>query len=151
MLTPISEIINEEKIAGIHSIPINNDGTICMVWDKNEKGLTTIGGRREPGENLEETLDRETREEAGILLHKKRVPVASWYWESTDTYTVFVIAKVKKLVVMPTGYETAGKVSFSFDTAKQMVRDLEGPDVLRIRILELAEKAVREGKLVVGV
>ncbi|MFD1952647.1 hypothetical protein ACFSL6_00250 [Paenibacillus thailandensis] len=42
-------------------------------------------------------MDRETVEEAGLILEAKRVPFAAWYWESTDTYTVFVIAKVKHL------------------------------------------------------
>lgn len=74
-----------------------------MVWDKNEKAITTVGGRLEAYEDINTALDRETIEEAGIILESERVPVASWHWESTDTYTVFVMARVKNYVDIPEG------------------------------------------------
>ncbi|RKN82147.1 NUDIX domain-containing protein [Paenibacillus ginsengarvi] len=136
----VGELPNDKRIAGVHSIPVLEDGSIVLVWDRNEKTLTTVGGRLEPGESLEDALDRETVEEAGLVLKRERLPIAALYWESTDTYTVFYIARVERYVPMPAGYETTGRVTFSFETARQMVAKLEG-EGLRSRLLEWAEEA----------
>ncbi|MEK8127715.1 NUDIX domain-containing protein [Paenibacillus filicis] len=143
MLKPISEFPCDKRIAGIHSVPITDDGMVIMVWDKHELALTTVGGRLENEEDLHEALDRETVEEAGILLDAVRIPFASWYWEHTDTYTVFVVAKVSEYVAMPEGFETTGRVVMNFETARQLVTRIEGAGP-RIQILELAEQAYTE-------
>ncbi|WP_339322060.1 kanamycin nucleotidyltransferase C-terminal domain-containing protein [Paenibacillus sp. FSL W8-0194] len=140
MLIPISEYPVDKKIAGIHSVPITDDGMVVMVWDQNEKVLTTIGGRLEQHEGIHEALNREAIEEAGVILDAVRIPIAAWYWENTDTYTVFVAAKVKDYTAVPDGFETTGRVIMNFETARQMVRRLEG-DSHRIKVLDLAEEA----------
>lgn len=139
MLKRVSELPTDKRIAGIHSIPLLEDGSIVMVWDRNEQTLTTVGGRIEPGEDLNEALDRETVEEAGLLLRAERIPIASWYWSETDTYTVYVIAKVHRFVPIPEGFETTGRVTFNFETAKQVVQRIEGHGN-RIQILNYAEE-----------
>src|SRR4029453_16173622 len=128
----------DKKIAGIHSIPITEDGLIVMVWDKNANEMTTVGGRLEADEDMDTALNRETIEEAGLLLESRRVPIAAWYWDNTDTYTVFVMAKVKEYVSMPEGFETTGRVTMNFETARRMIFKIEG-DGLRLQLLEIAE------------
>lgn len=140
MLKRVNELPTDKRIAGIHSIPLLEDGSIVMVWDRNEQTLTTVGGRIESGESIDEALDRETVEEAGLLLMPERIPVACWYWTETDTYTVFVVAKVHSFVPMPEGFETTGRVTFNFETAKQVVNRIEGHGQ-RIHILNYAEEA----------
>jgi 8-oxo-dGTP diphosphatase len=144
MLKPLfGSFPNDKKIAGIHSIPITSDGLIIMVWDKNEKALTTVGGRIENNEDLESTLDRETVEEAGLILESKRLPIASWYWENTDTYTVFVLARVKDYVEMPKGFETTGRVTMNIETARQMINKIEG-EGLRTDLLDIVDSLIDE-------
>ncbi|ACT01362.1 NUDIX domain-containing protein [Paenibacillus sp. JDR-2] len=137
MLKPLFGVWpTDKRIAGIHSIPVTSDGSIVMVWDKYEQNLTTVGGRVEGDEDLITALDRETVEEAGLFLEDERIPVVAWYWESTNTYTVFVIAKVKRYVEIPNGFETTGRVTMNIETAKQMIIKTEGEgmraDLLRI-------------------
>ncbi|MDR9856489.1 NUDIX domain-containing protein [Paenibacillus sp. VCA1] len=139
MFIAISEYPVDKRIAGIHCVPITDDGMVVMVWDHNEKALTTIGGRLEQNEGIHEALDREAIEEAGVILGAHRIPIAAWHWENTDTYTVFVVAKVKEYTTMPEGFETTGRVIMNFETARQMVMRLEG-DGHRIKVLELAEE-----------
>ncbi|GGA11683.1 hypothetical protein GCM10008018_65960 [Paenibacillus marchantiophytorum] len=133
----------DKKIAGVHSIPITEDGSIIMVWDKNEKALTTVGGRIEVNEDINAALNRETIEEAGLILESKRVPIAAWYWESTDTYTVFVMARVKDYVIMPDVFETTGRVTMNFETARQIISKIEG-EGLRLELLEIAESVFKQ-------
>ncbi|TFE19437.1 NUDIX hydrolase [Cohnella luojiensis] len=129
---------SDKRIAGVHCIPITEDGSIVMVWDKNEKALTTVGGRLENNEDIITALDRETIEEAGIILESHRMPIASWYWENTDTYTIFVMARVKEYAIMPEGFEKTGRVIMNFETARQIISKIEG-DGFRIALLALAE------------
>lgn len=141
MLIRINELPTDKRIAGVHSIPVADDGSIVMAWDRNERTLTTVGGRLEPGETADEALDRETVEEAGLVLRRSRIPIAAWYWETTDTYTVFFIARVDRYVPMPDGFETTGRVTLNLETAKQMVEKLDG-DGLRSQLLVWAEEAI---------
>ena len=144
MLSPLNGTFpTNKKIAGVHSIPITEDGSIIMVWDKNEKALTTVGGRIEVNEDIDTALNRETIEEAGLILESKRVPIAAWYWESTDTYTVFVMARVKDYVIMPDGFETTGRVTMNFETARQIISKIEG-EGLRLELLEIAESVFKQ-------
>ncbi|WP_145949474.1 NUDIX hydrolase [Paenibacillus sp. Y412MC10] len=143
MLSPLNGTFpTDKKIAGVHSIPITEDGSIVMVWDKNEKALTTVGGRIEVNEDIDTALNRETIEEAGLILESKRVPIAAWYWESTDTYTVFVMARVKEYGIMPDGFETTGRVTMNFETARQIISKIEG-EGLRLQLLEIAESVFK--------
>ncbi|OXM16095.1 NUDIX domain-containing protein [Paenibacillus herberti] len=144
MLRPLNGTFpTDKKIAGIHSIPIAEDGSIIMVWDKNDNTLTTVGGRIEGNEDIESALNRETVEEAGLILKTERIPIAAWFWESTDTYTVFVMARVEKYVPMPEGFETTGRVSMNIETARQMIMKLEGAG-MRIDLLNMAEPVYKE-------
>lgn len=133
---------DDKRIAGIHSIPVTEDGSIVLVWDKHEKTLTTVGGRIESDEDILSALDRETVEEAGVILEERRIPFAALYWESTDTYTVFVMARIKEYRELPEGFETTGRVAMNFETARQIVTQLEG-DGLRLELLALAEPLYR--------
>lgn len=144
MLRPLNGTFpTDKKIAGVHSIPITDDGSIVMVWDKNEKALTTVGGRIEANEDIDTALNRETIEEAGLTLESERVPIAVWHWENTDTYTVFVMVKVKDYTIMPEGFETTGRVIMNFETARQLISKIEG-DGLRLELLELAESVYEQ-------
>jgi len=126
MLRLISEVPSDKKIAGVHCVPILSNGNMIMVWDREEQVLTTIGGRLEGNESIEEGLDREVKEEAGLVLSSERIPFACWYWENTDTYTVWYLVKVKEFAEMPPGYEKTGSVIMNFETAIQMILRLEG-------------------------
>lgn len=98
MLKLISEVPSDKRIAGVHCVPVLNNGNMIMVWDREEQGLTTIGGRLEGNESVEEGLDREVIEEAGLILSNERKPFACWYWENTDTYTIWFLVKVQEFV-----------------------------------------------------
>ena len=149
MLKEIHELPSDKKIAGIHCIPITEEGNIVMAWDKEEKVLTTIGGRIEGEETLDEALDRELMEEVGLVVGEQRLPIASWYWESTDTYTVWMLAKVDHFVPYEFNNEKTGYVIFNVETAKQMVSKIDGGAGERIEILKIAEERVQ--KLPMGI
>jgi 8-oxo-dGTP diphosphatase len=143
LLKMIKELPTDKRIAGVHCIPITADGTIVMAWDKDEQVLTTIGGRIEENENIDEALDREAMEEVGIILDSNRIPFASWYWQSTDTYTVWFLVEAKEFVKHSFDNEKTGYVIFNFETARQMVSKVEGREE-RIQILTNAEERVKE-------
>jgi len=98
MLRFVTEIPTDYPIGGVHCVPILDNGNLMMVWDREEKVLTTIGGRLEANESLEEGLNREVMEEAGIELTDNRVPFASWFWKETNGYTVYYLTKVKRFL-----------------------------------------------------
>jgi 8-oxo-dGTP pyrophosphatase MutT (NUDIX family) len=135
----ITELPTDKRIAGVHCVPLLDNGNIVLAWDVNEKTLTTIGGRLEPNESIEEALDREALEEAGLVLENERKPFVSWYWEQTDTYTVWVLARVQGFVEMPQGYEKTGYIIANFLTAIEMIHKLEGEGE-RIDIIKQAGK-----------
>jgi 8-oxo-dGTP diphosphatase len=139
----INELPSDKRIAGVHCIPITASGNIVMAWDKDEQVLTTIGGRIEENENINQALDREAMEEVGIILGSSRIPFASWYWQSTDTYTVWFLVEAKEFVQYSFDNEKTGYVIFNFNTARQMVSKMEGREE-RIQILSFAEKRVKE-------
>ncbi|KIL39445.1 NUDIX hydrolase [Gordoniibacillus kamchatkensis] len=143
MLRRIDELPTDKTIAGVHSVPLLDDGSIVMVWDRNEQVLTTVGGRIEAGEHIDQALNREAVEEAGILLKPERIPFACWYWTETDTYTVFVLARVDSFVPIPEGFETTGRVVMNFETALQMVNKIEGR-AERTQILSYARELASE-------
>lgn len=147
MLIPLNGAFPTDKtIAGIHSIPVAEDGAIIFVWDKYEKALTTVGGRLDSDEDIDAALDRETMEEAGIVLEAQRIPFAAWYWESTNTYTVFVMARIREYRELPEGFETTGRVAMNLETARELIAKLEG-EGLRLQLLALAEPLyIREFK-----
>lgn len=142
MLKVINELPNNKKIAGVHCIPITEQGTIVMAWDRDEQVLTTIGGRIEGNEGLYEALEREAMEEVGIILSANRIPIASWYWTSTDTYTIYFLVKAERFIPISFEFEKTGYVIFNFETARQMVSKVEGRGE-RIQILEIAEKQAK--------
>lgn len=144
MLTFINELPTDKKIAGVHTIPITEQGDIMMAWDEDEQILTTIGGRVEGNESLEEALAREVMEESGITLHDEKVPLAYWYWDSTNTYTVWYLSRVDQFVSNTFTLEKTGYVISNFETMKQMVRKMEGDISIRMQLLIEAEKRVNQ-------
>jgi 8-oxo-dGTP diphosphatase len=144
MLTFISELPTDKPIAGAHCVPLLDSGHLLMVWDREERVLTTIGGRLEENETIEQALDREALEEAGVILEAERTPFASWYWTETDTYTIFFLTKVRSFVDMLQGYEKTGYVAVNFETAIDMIEKIEG----RGERIEMIRRAgVLSGKL----
>jgi 8-oxo-dGTP diphosphatase len=143
MLKRIQQLPTDKKIAGVHCVPFMEDGSIVMVWDRNDKVLTTIGGRIEENESLDEALDRETVEEAGLILQSARYPFACWYWAETDTYTVYKLARVESFIAIPEGFETTGRVVMNFETALQIVNKIEGRTE-RIQLLSYAQELASE-------
>lgn len=143
MLKRINELPTDKRIAGIHCVPITEDGNIVMAWDKEEKLLTTIGGRVEGNETIKEALDRELLEEVGLVAGAERIPIVSWYWETTDTYTVWVLVKVDRFIPSDFTYEKTGYVIFNFETARQMIEQIEDASDDRIEILRIAEERAK--------
>ncbi|RXZ77409.1 NUDIX hydrolase [Paenibacillaceae bacterium] len=126
MLKFIKDIPNDFPIAGVHCVPVLENGNLLMVWDREEQVLTTIGGRLENSESLFEGLKREAIEEAGIILDDSIVPFASWFWQETKSYTIFYLAKIKKFIEMPDGFEKTGYIITNFNTAIDMIKKIEG-------------------------
>ena len=146
MLNTIINLPNDKKIAGVHCIPITENGTIVMAWDKEEQLLTTIGGRIEENETMNEALDREAFEEVGLTISSMRVPFASWYWESTNTYTVWFLVKVEKFTPYTFDFEKSGYVIYNFETAKQIISKLEPENKERLQILNQAKERAEQLK-----
>ncbi|GGD85272.1 NUDIX hydrolase [Paenibacillus nasutitermitis] len=137
MLTFISEIPTDQNISGVHCIPILENGDILLTWDRDEKVLTTIGGRLDKNESINDGLDRESMEEAGIVLTDERIPFACWFWEEFDSCRIYFLTKVKKFTEMPKGYETTGYVITNFKTAIEMIQKIEGREE-RIAVIKRA-------------
>ncbi len=137
MLNLIDELPTDKPIAGVHCVPVLDNGNVIMAWDEEEKVLTTIGGRLDQGESLKDGLDREALEEAGLILNQERIPFASWYWKETDTYTIYFLVKVVEFVNMLEGYEKTGYVIMNFETAIDMITVIEGREE-RIKIIRRA-------------
>ncbi|MFJ9462190.1 NUDIX hydrolase [Viridibacillus arvi] len=144
MLNTIIDLPEDKRIAGVHCIPITENGTIVMAWDKEEKLLTTIGGRIEENESIDEALEREAMEEVGMILNSKRIPFASWYWQTSDTYTVWFLVKAVKFLPYTFDFEKSGYVISNFETAKQIISKVELGNESRIQILDIAkERAIQ--------
>lgn len=86
VLAFISELPIGKVIGGVHCVPVLDNGNLIMVWDREEKVLTTIGGRLANNESTFDALNREAMEEAGLILAEERTLFASWYWEEYDAY-----------------------------------------------------------------
>ncbi len=86
MLEFITELPANKVIGGVHCVPILDNGNLVMVWDKEEKVLTTIGGRLAKDESIFDGLDREVMEEAGLILSEEKTLFASWHWKEFDAY-----------------------------------------------------------------
>ncbi|MFJ7973692.1 NUDIX hydrolase [Psychrobacillus sp. NPDC096389] len=147
MLNAISALPVNKEIAGVHCVPIMKDGSIVLAWDKEEQLLTTIGGRLEGEESIEEALERELMEEVGMTIGSEKIPFASWYWESTDTYTIWFLAKADKFLPYSFDFEKTGYVIFNFETAKQIISKLEPHNKTRIDVLNLAYDKVQQFNL----
>lgn len=137
MLKFISDLPTDYPIGGVHCIPVLENGQLLMVWDRDEQVLTTIGGRLEGDESLEEGLNREAMEEAGIEITEERTPIACWLWEESKAYTVYYLTRVKEIKEMPRGFEKTGYVSMNFETAIEMIKKIEGRGE-RIAIIQRA-------------
>jgi len=137
LLKFINEIPTDYPIGGVHCIPLLDNGNLMMVWDREEKVLTTIGGRIEQNETLEDGLNREVMEEAGIEITDVRLPFASWFWEESNGYTVYFLTHVKRICEMPKRYEKTGYVIMNFETALDMIKNIEGREE-RIKIIRRA-------------
>jgi len=137
LLKYINEIPTDYPVGGVHCVPVLDNGNLIMVWDREEKVLTTIGGRIEHQESLNEALDREAIEEAGIEITTERIPFASWFWKETKGYTIYYLTEVKRFLDSPQGYEKTGYVITNFETAIEMIKTIEGREE-RINIIRRA-------------
>ncbi|HWI62349.1 MAG TPA: NUDIX domain-containing protein [Symbiobacteriaceae bacterium] len=138
MLRQISELPADKRIAGVHVVPFTDDGQIVMGWNRERGLLETIGGRIEARETIEQALQREAREEAGVRLVGPFTPFASWYWESTDTYTVWFVARVAGFEPIPDGFETTGRVVCNVETAQGIIQHLAADPARELRLTYLA-------------
>lgn len=143
-----TEVLPEDRpVAGVHVIPVTEQGEIVMGWNGTARLLETVGGRLEPGESIDAALRREAVEEAGLLLAEPFSLFGVWYWDSSDTYTALYLAQVAGTVPIPPGFETTGRVTFTFETVRQIIASL-AHDLhreLRIEILNAAEERHRRG------
>jgi 8-oxo-dGTP diphosphatase len=64
-------------------------------------------------------------EEVGLTLGTNKFPFASWYWQSTNTYTVWFLVKVDQFLPYLYDFEKSGYVIYNFETAKQIISKLE--------------------------
>ncbi|MCS7458653.1 NUDIX hydrolase [Paenibacillus doosanensis] len=145
MLRFSKELPTDKPVAGVHCVPMTDDGNLLMVWDRQERRLTTVGGRLEGNESVQEALDREAMEEAGVVLTRRRIPFAHWYWNETETYTVFFLAFIERFHEMPEGFEKTGYVIMNFPTALEMIERLEGPGE-RAQIIAKAREVMESAK-----
>lgn len=146
MLKSINSLPTDKRIAGVHCIPFDKYGNLFLAWDREEKLLTTIGGRIENDENIDQALEREVFEEVGITIGKEKRPFAAWYWESTDTYTVWYLAKVKEILPYKFEHEKTGYMISNIEVFIDLISKLEPENGTRIKILQLAKAKAQEEK-----
>lgn len=144
LLTKIDAMPTDKKIAGVHCVPFTENGNILMAWDRDEQLLTTIGGRIEENEDIDQALEREAMEEVGIVLGEEKVPFALWYWDSTDSYTIWFLAKIIEIKPYSYDFEKTGYVSFNFETALQLIEKIEPSNPKRTNLIKLAEESAKE-------
>lgn len=75
-----------------------------------------------------------------MAISNEKIPFAAWYWESTDTYTIWYLVKAQQFLPYTFENEKTGYVLFNFNTAKQIIKKLEMNFEKRIQILDLAYK-----------
>lgn len=142
MLTRTQTVPTDKRVAGVHIIPFTADANVVMGWNRERGLLETLGGCVEAGESYEEALRREAMEEAGITVAGPFRPIASYYWESTDTYTVWFIGRVVDFGAVPPGFETSGRVVCNVETAKGIIQHLphDKASDFRLNLLAWAEE-----------
>ncbi|SFL42619.1 NUDIX domain-containing protein [Paenibacillus sp. 1_12] len=145
MLEFITELPANTIIGGVHCVPVLDNGNLVMVWDREEKVLTTIGGRLAKDESIFDGLNREVMEEAGLVLSEEKTLFASWYWKEFDAYRLYYLAKVKEFVEIPSGFETTGYVIMNFRTAIDIIKKIEGREE-RIEVIRRA--GILSGQLI---
>ena len=144
MLTLIKDLPKNHIVAGVHCIPITNEGNIVLSWDEEEQLLTTVGGRLEKDESIEEALSRELLEEIGLVIEEDKIPFITYFWESTNTYTIWYLAKTKRFESTGFEYEKTGYVILNFKTAQQLLSKIEPKNTQRREILKHAEIIAKE-------
>lgn len=147
MLIRTESLPADRPVAAVHVIPVTDQGEIIMAWNGTARLLETVGGRLEQGESIDAALRREAVEEAGLLLAGPLTLFGLWYWDSSDTYTALYLARAAGTVPMPPGFETTGRVTFTFETARQIIASLahDPHRERRIEILNAAEERHRRG------
>lgn len=144
MLTKINALPTDKKNAGVHCVPFTENGNILMAWDRDEQLLTTVGGRLEANENIDQALEREAMEEVGIVLGEEKIPFALWYWDSTDSYTIWFLVKVIEMRPYTFDFEKTGYVLFNLETALQLIEKIEPNNPKRTNLIKLAEKSAKQ-------
>lgn len=147
MLIRTESLPADRPVAGVHVIPVTAEGEIIMGWNGTARMLETLGGRLEQGESIDAALRREAVEEAGLLLAEPLTLFGVWYWDTSDTYTALYLARAAGIVPIPPGFETTGRVTFTFETARQIIASLahDPHGERRIEILNAAEERHRRG------
>ncbi|ATP40931.1 NUDIX hydrolase [Solibacillus sp. R5-41] len=144
MLTLIKDLPKDHIVGSVHCVPITEEGNIVLCWDEEEQLLTTVGGRLEQDENIDEALSRELIEEVGLIIEEKKIPFSAYYWESTNTYTIWYLAKTKQFQSTDFEYEKTGYVILNFKTAQQLLKKIEPKNFQRREILKQAEIVAKE-------
>ena len=144
MLTCLENLPQNYTIAGVHCVPITPEGNLVLSWDEEEQLMTTVGGRLEQNELIEEALARELMEEIGLVIEEPKIPLITYYWESTNTYTIWYLVKTKEFLKTEFEFEKTGYIILNFKTAQQLLHKLEPKNQIRSTILETAERVAKE-------
>lgn len=144
MLTRLENLPQTYTIGGVHCVPITPEGNIVLSWDEEEQLITTVGGRLEQNETIEQALSRELLEEIGLKIEEPKIPLVTYYWESTNTYTIWYLVKTKQFIETNFEYEKTGYIILNFKTALQIIHKLEPDNKVRRTILETAECVAKE-------
>lgn len=144
MLTQLENLPQNYTIAGVHCVPITPEGNIVLCWDEEEQLITTVGGRLEQNETIEQALSRELIEEIGLVIEDSKIPLITYHWESTNTYTMWYLVKTKHFNKTNFEFEKTGYIILNFKTALQMLHKLEPENQTRRDILETAEYVAKQ-------
>jgi 8-oxo-dGTP diphosphatase len=144
MLTRLEDLPQNTTIAGVHCVPITPEGNLVLSWDEEEQLITTVGGRLEQNESINEALSRELMEEIGLVIEESKIPLITYYWESTNTYTIWYLVKAKEFLKTEFDFEKTGYIILNFKTAQQLLHKLEPENQTRRTILETAECVAKE-------
>ena len=125
--------------AVIAAVINSNENRVLLIKHKNDNDLLLLSGFIERGENAEQALCRECREEVGITLNRFKM-CKSWYFAPDNTLIIGFWAITENDTLSPNHTEIGNASWFSFDNAIQTVKQNTLAQTALVKLLDDFQK-----------